>query len=52
MTEFSTVTHVGEKHISSRSATPLSQGAGPQRPQILGTYTRTQYEKQQPNFAW
>jgi len=32
MTEYDTVKQVG-KHISTESATPTSEGAGPQRPQ-------------------
>ena len=33
MIEFGMVKQVGEKHISSASATSLSQGRGPQHPQ-------------------
>ena len=53
MTKSGVVTQVVEKHVSKGSATPRPKGAGPQRPQNFWDllHARTQYEKQQPNFA-
>jgi len=46
------ITQLVEKHVSRGSATP-SQAGGAQRSQILWDllYTRTQYEKQKPNYC-
>ena len=51
--EFGMVTYVG-KRVSRGLATPPSQGAGSQRPQILWNllHARTQHENQRPNFSW
>ena len=51
--KFGMVTYVG-KRVSRGLATPPSQGAGSQRPQILWNllHARTQHENQRPNFSW
>jgi len=54
MTEFAVIIQVDEKHISRGSATSPSQGGGtPAPPKFWDLlHARTQYEKQQPDFAW
>jgi len=47
------ITHVGQDRVARASATPQSQGAGPQLPPKFWDllYVHTQHEKQEPKFA-